>query len=179
MSNFLDIFYWYSAGYVFQKTMKIFIFFILLFQIACDHGLDPERDPVKPGFDGTVTLIDGWPENSEIRMVFVVVFQSIPEDSEDAVNQFFQGRIRYTELEPPFQSEYQYSIDLDPGIYELVVCIGVKGNQIFNLEDWTLCGVYTETNNPFEPSPIHVPEDDRLSNIDIQGSVTETLPIPF
>jgi hypothetical protein len=146
---------------------------------ACDHGLDPQPDVVKPGFDGTVTIVEGWADNSEIRQVYVVVFKTVPEDSADAVDQFFRGEIQFTGLEPPFQDEYSYSVDINSGTYELVVCIGVRGDQFLNVANWVLTGIYTETGNPFEPSMITVPENGRLPDIDMLASVIHTLPVPF
>ncbi len=148
----------------------------LLLLTSCDHGLDPG---FTSGFDGTVTIVDGWSEDSEILQVYVVVFKRIPEDIDDAFEQFSEGTIRFTQLTPPFQDEYTYSINIDPGIYELVVCIGVEGTQFLNVDDWVLSGIYTETNNPFEYASINIPENERLANVDITASVIHTLPIEF
>lgn len=147
--------------------------------VSCDHGLDPQRDPLTPGFDGRVSFVDGWSDDSEVREVYVVVFKTIPKDSADAVNQFFLGNIRFTELTPPFQNEYNYSFDLAPGSYELVACVGILGDLFFDVSNWVLSGIYSETNNPFEPSKITIPDNNRLSSIDITASVIFTLPLPF
>jgi hypothetical protein len=157
---------------------NIVVLFILSLQ-GCEHGLDPGAESSRPGFGGAVTVIDDWTSGSDIRSMYVVVFKSIPVDSADAVNQFFSGGIQFIELTPPFQNEYTYSFDLDPGTYQLVACVGVRGDLFFNVANWVLTGIYTVTDNPFNPSPITIPETERISNIDMMASVIYTLPLPF
>ena len=153
---------------------------LLLLQFAsCDHGLDPARETVRPGFDGTVTFAEEWSEESGVLEVYVVVFKDIPKDSADAVNQFFIGNIRFRELTPPYLDAYYYSFDIDPGTYELTICVGVRGTQFFDLSNWVLSGVYSETNNPFNPSALIIPDEERVANVDISASVVHTLPLPF
>lgn len=156
-----------------------FISSLLVMIAGCDHGLKPEEDIFLSGFDGTVTLVEGWPEDSEVRMLYVFVFENIPLDSSDAVNQFFQGKIHFDELIPPFQNEYDYSFDIAPGSYELVACIGVRGANFFDLSTWVLSGIFTETGNPLEPSPVTILSDERRSHVDIHASVIHPLPLPF
>jgi hypothetical protein len=143
--------------------------------IACDNGLDPEID-IKPGIDGTVTLEGGWPETSEIREAYVIVFKNVPEDSADAVSQFLAGNIIVSQLTPPFQETYAFSIDLEPATYELTVCVGIKGNQFLNLSTWVLAGIYSETNSIFAPSAIVVPPGERVGDIHLNASVISPLP---
>lgn len=166
-----------------MRNIKFISLFTLILLIpllfGCDHGLDPDAESSLPGIDGTVTVIDDWASDSAIRGIYVVVFKSIPQDSADAVDQFFSGAIKFIELAPPFQSVYTYSIDLDPGTYQLVACIGVRGDLFFNVANWVLTGIYTETDNPFDPSPITIPESERITNIDMMVSVVYTLPLPF
>ncbi len=152
---------------------------ILLIVAGCDHGLNPEEDIFDSGFDGTVTLVEEWPEDSEVRMLYIFVFETIPLDSADAVNQFFQGKIHFDELRPPFQNEYTYSFNIDPGVYELVACIGIRGDNFFDLSTWMLSGIFTETDNPLEPTPVTVSPDERRSDVNIQASVIHPLPLPF
>lgn len=149
-------------------TLTLFVFF------SCDHGLDPDFNP---GFEGTVTIIDGWAEDSEVRQMYVAVFKRIPVDMDDAYNQFLAGDVRYTGLTPPFLDEYGYSFNIDPGIYELLICIGVEGEQFLNVEDWVIAGIYSDTENPAGFAPVEVPDDERLEGVDINASVIDTIPI--
>ncbi len=151
----------------------------LLLLTGCDHGLNPDEDVFESGFDGSVTLAEGWPEDSEVRLLYIFVFESIPLDSADAVNQFFQGKIHFDELRPPFQNEYTYSFTIDPGVYELVACIGIRGDNFFDLSTWMLSGIYTESGNPLEPSPVTILPDERRTEVNIQASVINPLPLPF
>ncbi len=166
-----------------MRTIQSITFFALILLIpslfSCDHGLDPEAESSLPGIDGTVTVVDDWTSDSAIRGIYVVVFKSIPQDSADAVNQFFSGAIKFVELTPPHESVYSYSFDLDPGTYQLVACIGVRGDLFFNVANWVLTGIYTVTNNPFDPSPVTISESERITNIDMMASVRYTLPLPF
>lgn len=162
-----------------MKAILIIIGVSLLILPACDHGLDPEGEAIAPGIEGTVMLSEDWEPDSEVRELYVVVFQTIPQDSDDAINQFFQGKIKFEELTPPFQNEYSYSFNLDPGAYELVACVGIKGENFLDFSNWVLCGIYTETNNPLEPTSITITDDSRISGIDIQASVIYTIPLDF
>ncbi len=162
-----------------MKAIIIIAGVALLLLIACDHGLNPEAEDLTPGIDGAVILAEDWEEDSEVRELYVAVFQTIPQDADDAISQFFQGRIKFTELIPPFQIEYSFSIDLDPGTYELIACVGIKSDNFFDFESWVLSGVYTETNNPLEPTPVTIEENGRVTDIDIQASVVYTIPLDF
>lgn len=158
---------------------KLFPLLLLVFIIACDHGLNPEADTVVPGFDGMVVLAEGWSRDSEIGRLYIVVFKTIPPSVDEIFPMVSRGEIVFKELTPPFQGQYEYSFDIDPGVYEMVACVGLKGDLIFDLSSWVLAGLYAESENPEQAQPITVPNNDRLHGVNISASVVSPLPLPF
>jgi len=152
---------------------------VILVFVACDHGLNPEEDELIPGIDGRVTLSEPWEQTNDIQELYIVIFKSIPQDSDEAISQFLRGEIKLHQLTPSYQQEYTYSINLDPGEYEVTACVGIKGDNLFDVSNWVLSGVYTETNNPLNPTMITITEGSRLPDIDIQASVIYTIPLTF
>jgi hypothetical protein len=109
-----------------MKTALIILQILFLFVVACDHGLDPETDKEKPGIEGIVTVLEPWPDTLGVREVYIIVFREIPVDSASAVEQFFSGGVSFAGPFQPGGQVYPFSIDMDPGVYRFVSCVGLR-----------------------------------------------------
>jgi hypothetical protein len=150
---------------------------MLILSAGCDKGLDPED--VQPGIDGTVVFNGGWSQDSGVHETYVIVFRNMPQDSASAYAEFLQGNVHFHQLTPSFRDSYEFHIDLDPGTYEVLLCVGIAGDNFFDLSNWILAGVYTVSGDPFQPAAVTVPEGERAGGVDITASVTAPLPLPF
>ncbi|RMG67950.1 MAG: hypothetical protein D6715_03550 [Calditrichaeota bacterium] len=148
---------------------------LLLFYLACDHGLAPR--PVS-GIQGTISF-QHWPPADSLHDLRLVVFRSFPPTN--VVLEVLSGQafvyppIDSTHL-PYFVDRVDYFLELPPGRYEYVVVAQQYGPNVFS--DWRAVGQY-DVDTDSLPTPITVPEGQIVSPVDIQVDFKK-LPIqPF
>jgi hypothetical protein len=162
-----------------MKTALIILQILFLFVVACDHGLDPETDKEKPGIEGIVTVLEPWPDTLGVREVYIIVFREIPVDSASAVEQFFSGGVSFAGPFQPGGQVYPFSIDMDPGVYRFVSCVGLRGESLFSLTSWLVLGLYSSPGAPVQPLPVTVNAGERSREIDINVRFSALPPQPF
>jgi hypothetical protein len=162
-----------------MKSQTIIILSLVLFLAACDHGLDPEADKEKSGIEGTVHVLESWPDTLGVREVYVIVFREIPVDSASAVQQFFGGGVFFDGPFPAGQQIYEFSIDMEPDTYRFVSCIGLRGENLLSLASWLVLGVYSPPGVSGQPLPVNVSAGIRIRDIDIDVRFSALPPQPF
>ena len=152
-----------------SKISEKFLLLVIVFLIACNHGIAPTDAPDEPQNPGGISgqiYYQNWPPAEEVKNLKVIVFVEYPPD--DIFNEVQSGRaiVYPSELSvslPQFVDSSYYEVQLEPGIYEYVVV----AQQYGGLLDWRAVGHYTTTNSDSVPSPVVVLSDSILPDIDI------------
>jgi len=170
---------------IFIKYFSVFLI-LIFFVVSCDHGIEPRPVlPEPPGFSGTITFINQWPDS--INRTFLVVFENpllTPAD-------FTIQNLKYLSREIPLGAlEYQYS-SLDsayipqtpgpfpPGSYAYIAVVQQSTEQLsFARKDWFVSGVYYANNDTTQPGTMVIPDSSFIQNINIEVDFNNPPPQP-
>ncbi len=161
------------------RSILIHLALGISFLIGCDHGLDPEQDSTTPGIDGIAHILEPWPDTLGVGEVYIIAFRDIPVDSASAFQQFLAGGIGFTGPFQPGDAEYPFSLDLAPGRYAYLSCVGLRGANLLSISSWLVMGVYTASGSSGTPEPLDISEDGRLRDIEITIRFSSLPPQPF
>ena len=171
-----------------KKLLKYFSPFLVLvfFAVSCDHGIEPRPVlPEPPGFSGSVSFINQWPDS--IKRAFVVVFENpllTPAD-------FTIQNLKYLSREIPIgELTYQYS-SLDsayippepgpfpPGTYAYVAVVQQSTEELsLARDDWFVSGVYYANGDTTKPGTMVIPDSSFTRNINITVDFNNPPPQP-
>ena len=148
---------------------------------GCDGGLVPTEPPPGPGaLSGVITYVN-WPPLDSLVDLRIVAFRAFPP--EDIVRSVLSGQaavyppVQDTALVPFYIDSLRYGFSLPSGRYEYVAVAQQYGQNIFT--DWRPVGQYDLDTNLAVPTPITVPPDDTLRNINIHVDFENPPPAPF
>ncbi len=171
-----------------RKLLKYISAYLILlfFAVACDHGIEPRPVlPEPPGFSGTVSFINTWPDS--IKRAFIVVFENpllTPAD-------FTIQNLKYLSREISLGSQiYEFS-SLDsafipavpgpfpPGTYAYVAVVQQSTEDLsLARNDWFVSGVYYANNDTTKPGKMVIPESSFVRNINITVEFDNPPPQP-
>ncbi len=147
----------------------------LFFHFGCDHGLTPE--PIPPyGISGTV-YFNNWIPKDSVFQLRLVLFKSHPTN---ILLDVLAGKAIFTDsLKPYGAASIPYSLPVSPlpfGRYEYFAVALQYGANIFS--DWKVVGVYSTPEDSGNASPIFVPANEMLQNININVDFQNPPPQP-
>jgi hypothetical protein len=162
------------------KCNAITLCFVITLIYGCDHGLAPaeiKTDPGNSGLSGTITY-QNWPPPDSINNLKVIVFKHYPPDN--IFEEVTSGRAivypeELSESLPQFVDSTQFTLSVEPGVYEYVVV----AQQFGGLFDWRAVGQFDETPEDSLPTPVTVLANSVLQNIDIHVDFNKLPVQPF
>ena len=155
-----------------QTNHHKFLWFLafLVATVGCqiDHGLKPTGEQ-KGSISGTIFFQGSWPDSTE--EVSVVVYAKFPSSELDFINISV-----YNDTLPLWVSECNYSVELNPGRYELIMVVLRKQK-----EGWSpdcFAGMYYSPSDPTHHGVVAVEKGQNLVGIDISVDLSQVGVLP-
>lgn len=155
----------------------------LLLVAGCDEGIQPPSEsdtgPQQSGFAGTITYRN-WPAPDSLFDLRLIAFKTFPPAS--ILTEVLSGQaIIYPALGDtslPFNVDTtRYFVPAPAGEYRYIVVAQQFGPNL--LTDWRAVGQYDLDADLTVPSPIQVPANRALRNVDILVDFAHRPPQPF
>lgn len=150
---------------------------LVLFLLACDHGIDPGKVDIvqkKNGISGTI-YYQNWPPQDSLYNLKLVVYKDYPpENLMDEVVEYYPEI--FSENLPYKVDSTTYIVELDTGQYEYIVVAQQYGEFIYF--DWWVVGQYDTTLQDSIPTGITVLQDSIIPDINIFVDFDSVLFIP-
>jgi hypothetical protein len=147
----------------------------------CDKGLSPDDVKSQSGISGTV-YFQNWPSPDSLLDIRLIAFRNFPPGNirDEVLSKraiVYPDFFTDTTTLPFYVDSLNYTMLLDPGIYEYLVFAQRYGEDLYN--DWLAVGQYDTTLQDPLPTPLEVPYNQILDSIFIYVNF-DSLPIqPF
>ncbi|MAT39847.1 MAG: hypothetical protein CL946_09615 [Ectothiorhodospiraceae bacterium] len=159
-------------------AVNLFVVTALCLFISCDdHGISPKAGKELPGFGGTLLVTSEWSPADSLFDLRVVAFRNYPPG--DLVQELLDGNAVFSDT-LQFNVETQsYTIEDAElaGTFEYVAVAQQYGSNLFT--DWRAVGVFTESGDPAEPSPVSLGSGQYIQGVDITIDFYDLPPQPF
>jgi hypothetical protein len=167
--------------------IKLFGFILALivtiFLVSCDKGIEPLEVAGPSAFSGRITFDGNWPEG--IKRTHLVVFK----EEIKTVADFFLPNLSFVVDSIPYGAkEYAYNslenpyttiFKLAPGTYKYVVVAQSKTPELtFNRADWTVVGIYCESEDQSKPKTMVINPGKTTTGINIKVNFNSLPPQP-
>jgi hypothetical protein len=163
----------------------LLICFGVLLIPGCDKGIQapPETAPggaEQQGFSGVIRY-SNWPPTDSLVDLRLIAFKTFPP--RNILADALTGQaIVYPPIGPspslPFNVDTtHYFVPTPPGEFQYIVVAQQFGPNVFS--DWRAVGQYDLDANLAVPTPIRVPENGRVRNVDIVVDFSRRPPQPF
>lgn len=155
--------------------MKRIVFLLLAFlMFSCQEGLQPEPARFLNGKVIFQNPKSEWPSEDSLNEIRVVALKSFPP--KDLVDEIISGNAFFTDPLPLYQDSVEFSLEIEDAPIELKY-IGVAQNY-GSILDWKVIGVYSETNNNEEHSPVYIGKSG-YESVEIFVDFNDLPPQPF
>ena len=163
------------VSYIFLGIIFAFLF------LHCDKGLSPDDVKSRSGISGTV-YFQNWPSLDSLLDIRLIAFKNFPPDSilDEVLSKraiVYPDFFTDTTKLPFFVDSLNYTMFLDPGIYEYIVFAQRYGEDLY--EDWWAVGQYDTTLQDPLPTPVNVPYNQILDSIFIYVDFDSLPTTPF
>jgi len=160
---------------------RILFIIITITFISCDVGLSPEMASENLGFGGTISFLGSW--DKDIKRTHIVLFKN-PLLSKLDFNAF---NLKYVSDSIDMETRvYKYSTNgtsllsnIKSGDYAYLAVAQSKTEILsLNREDWTIVGLYYNTNDSSNSGILTIPEGTFVDSINIVCDFNNPPPQP-